>query len=270
MKVYITGKNGYIAVNLCRYLNQMGIEAKTVDVRQNVTEDIFDRADCVVHCAAIVHKKEKKYVSIYEDVNYRLTVKLAQIAKKSGVKHFIFLSTMSVYGKKSGEININTPLKPDTLYGKTKLKAENALTDMACNGFDVTVLRPPMVYGSGCKGNYRLLRRARLPIFPTTHNKRSMIYIDNLTNCIYEVIKCGITGIVLPQNEAYTDTGEMVRLINKAYNKNVKLIPCPFLKKTPFEIVNRIFGDLYYNKAIAFSRDVLSFESTIERTENGS
>src|SRR5699024_450683 len=89
---------------------------------------------------------------------------------------------MSVYGLEEGVIDDNTPLNPTTHYGKSKLQAEEKINELNNNSFKVAIVRPPMIYGKGCKGNYQRLRRLALitPVFPYIDNKRSMIYIDNL------------------------------------------------------------------------------------------
>lgn len=267
MKVVITGKNGYIGNSLCKYLNSKNISAKTVSVKEPYSKNIFDNANCVVHCAAIVHKKEKQYKDMYEAVNYKLTIALAELAKESGVEHFVFISTMSVYGNVNGEINNSTPLRPDNLYGSTKLMAEQQLNKMSDDNFKVTIIRPPMVYGENCTGNYRLLRRLLLPFFPNTNNKRSMIYIDNLSNVIYTVINEKITGLILPQNKEYTNTYNMVSAIGMAHNKKIRAVNGKFLNKIPLRIVKKVFGSLYYSENIAFSRDLYDFSQSVEKTE---
>ena len=131
MKVLITGKNSYVGKNIGNFLLYKNMEVKYVSVRNGISEDEFTDVDVVVHCAAIVHKKEAKFAILYDKVNYELTVDIAEKAKKKGVKQFIFMSTMAVYGKSEGEINGNTPLQPKTLYGESKLKAEKALEKIA-------------------------------------------------------------------------------------------------------------------------------------------
>lgn len=267
MKIVITGENGYIAKNLCNFLNSKNYQVATVSVRNSYAKDIFEGADCVVHCAAIVHKKEKEYVGQYENINFKLTVDLARLAKESGVKHFVFISSMSVYGKGVGEINMNTPLQPTTLYGKTKLMAENELKKIADKSFKLTILRPPMVYGENCDGNYRLLRKLMLPVFPNSYNKRSMIYVHNLSNCIYTVINEEIEGIILPQNSEYVNTCDMVQNIAKAHNKKIISIGCKAIQKIPVKTIQKVFGDLYYSNDVAFSRDFVDFKTSIINTE---
>ena len=169
MKVLITGKNSYVGKNIGNFLLYKNMEVKYVSVRNGISEDEFTDVDVVVHCAAIVHKKEAKFATLYDKVNYELTVDIAEKAKKKGVKQFIFMSTMAVYGKSEGEINGNTPLQPKTLYGESKLKAEKALEKIADENFKVSIIRPPMVYGRSCPGNYKKLRMLALKSVSYTH-----------------------------------------------------------------------------------------------------
>src|SRR5699024_4946803 len=115
-----------------------------------------------------IKRKQKKNASLYYVVNRDLTDAVAKKAKNEGVKHFIFLSTMSVYGLNEGIINEHTPLKPKTHYGKSKLQAEERIKLLATDTFKVAIIRPPMIYGKGCKGNYQRLRKLALmtPVFP--------------------------------------------------------------------------------------------------------
>src|SRR5699024_4004170 len=91
-----------------------------------------------------------------------------------------FLSTMSVYGLNEGIINEHTPLKPKTHYGKSKLQAEERIKLLATDTFKVAIIRPPMIYGKGCKGNYQRLRKLALmtPVFPDIYNYLRMIIVN--------------------------------------------------------------------------------------------
>lgn len=143
----------------------------------------FSKYDAVFHVAGIAHIKEtKKNAPLYYKVNRDLTIETAETAKKNGVKQFILLSSMSVYGLTTGTITKDTIPAPKSNYGKSKLEADIEIIKIADSSFKVAIMRPPMVYGKGCKGNYQLLRKAalRLPLFPDIENKRSMIYIDTL------------------------------------------------------------------------------------------
>ena len=268
--IAITGKNGYIASSLKKYFDENDIEARCVSVRSEPDENLFDNTDVVIHAAGIVHNK-KADPALYENVNVKLTEKLAALAKKNGVKHFIFFSTMSVYGLTTGEINGDTPLLPKNDYGKSKLAAEKILFDMADGNFKVTVIRPPMVYGKNCPGNYRSLSKLvkTVKIIPDTENKRSMIYISNLLGCVGNIVKNGTEGIILPQNKEYVNTADMCGYIAKYNGKKIL-----FSKKIG-KIVSRLninaakkaFGRLYYSKDIAFLCNDVTFEDSIKFTE---
>src|SRR5690606_11147904 len=148
-------------------------------------EKSFSAYDAIFHTAAIVHVKEKD-ISRYFKVNRDLTVELANKAKNEGVKQFIFLSTMGVYGTEIGYITKDNIPSPKTPYAQSKYEAEKILIEMNSSNFNVAILRPPIVYGRGCPGNYSRLAKlaVMLPIFPEMDNKRSMIYIDNLSEFI--------------------------------------------------------------------------------------
>lgn len=266
----ITGENGYIAVSLKKYLTENGIEVRCVGVRGDIDENIFKNADTVIHLAGIVHNKRAD-AALYDRVNTGLTQRLALLAKKSGVKHFVFFSTMSVYGLTTGEINADTPLLPKNDYGKSKLAAEKILSDMRDDSFGITIIRPPIVYGKGCPGNYRLLSKfARLVrLIPDTENKRSMIYISNLAACVLDVIKNGTEGVILPQNAEYVNTAQMCAYIAKYSGKRAFLSRGlgRIVSKIRLNIVQKAFGSFYYAKDIAYLCDAVGLEESIKITE---
>ncbi len=266
MKIILTGKNSYIASNVCKMLLSKGHSARCVSVRNGIDALEFKGIDAVIHCAAIVHKKEKKYADKYDAVNCELTAELARKAKSEGVKHFIFLSTMAVYGVKEGEISSATLLSPVTLYGKSKLKAENMLRELEDESFGVSIVRPPMVYGRGCPGNYgRLSRLSRLlPVIPLIYGKKSFIYIENLAHFITDLTEKSNFGTFMPMDGRYTSTSEFMKLISgRAYSKLlgrlVSLIPLAVLKK--------MFAPLWYSEDVASMCGHVSVEEAVERSE---
>ncbi len=269
--IVITGKNGYIGTILEKYLKKQGFDVCRADVRGEISEDLFDGADCVIHAAGIVHNK-KADSALYKKVNVALTKKLAQTAKNNGVKHFIFLSSMSVYGMDEGVITKNTVPAPVNGYGKSKLAAEKLLLAMQDEGFKVTILRPPMVYGAGCPGNYALLSKTvkKVHVFPDVKNKRSLVYVENLCECIARVINEKITGVIHPQNREYVNTAEMCVYIAKFGGK--KMFLSKFLGKTASLIkisaAKKAFGSLYYDTDIAFLCGFIGLEESIDLTEN--
>src|SRR5690625_1508283 len=220
--ILITGVNSYVGNSLADWLEQWPEKYHIVKIslRDGTwKEKDFSPYDVVVHVAGIVHQKEtKKNEALYYKVNRDLTYDLAKKAKKEDIKQFIFLSTMSVYGLEKGVIDENTPLRSKTHYGKSKLDAEKLIQKLDDKKFRVAIIRPPMIYGKNCPGNYQRLRKLALmsPIFPKIDNKRSMIYIDNLSEFIKLLINEQLSGIYHPQNDEYVCTSEMVRLIAKA------------------------------------------------------
>lgn len=271
MKVLITGKNGYVGKNIGNFLLYKNMEVKYVSVRNGISEDEFVDVDVVVHCAAIVHKKEAKFATLYDKVNYELTLDIAKKAKKKGVKQFVFMSTMAVYGKSEGEINANTPLQPITLYGESKLKAEIALKKMADEDFKVSIIRPPMVYGRSCPGNYKKLRllALKLPVFPLVENERSFIYVENLAYFIWNIISENKQGTFMPMDSNKESTDTMAKYICSANNKEIKLSPFfgKIVKKIPLNSLKKAFGSLYYGNDIAEMVSFTGFREAINYTE---
>lgn len=156
--ILITGKNSYIGSRfeewLAKYPDKYKVDA--ISLRdESWKEKDFSEYDVVYHVAGIAHRKEtKENRELYYAVNRDLAYEVAKKSKQDGIKQFIFLSTMSVYGLESGVIDEHTPLKPKSNYGKFKLQAEELIKPLEDDSFKIAILRPPMVYGKGCKGNY--------------------------------------------------------------------------------------------------------------------
>lgn len=140
-------------------------------------------------------------------------------------------------------------------YGRAKWQADKVIERMADKTFRVAVLRPPMVYGEGCKGNYQLLKKFALksPVFPNYGNQRSMVKIDVLCEFVAELIQKGKGGLYFPQNLDYVCTTEMVKQIAEENGKSIwttKLFN-PFIKlalKMKIGMIEKVFGDLTYEK----------------------
>lgn len=276
-KILITGKNSYIGTSLENWLLSEPDKYKvdTIDMKDvSWKEKDFFEYDVVFHVAGIAHIKETSVnQNLYYRVNRDLAYETAQKAKKDGVKQFIFLSSMSVYGIEQGIIDINTPLKPNSAYGKSKIEAEELINKLEDDSFSVAILRPPMVYGKGCRGNYpRLVGLAlKTPIFPNGDNKRSMIFIDNLSEFIKQLIDKRSAGLFFPQNAEYVNTSEMVRLIAEAHGKKVVTTRFfnPILRLMNISAINKVFGDLVYDKSMSdykFDYRVCMFRDSITKT----
>ena len=277
-KILITGKNSYIGTSLEKWLMREPNKYKvdSISIRDGLwKEKDFSQYDVVFHVAGIAHIKETSdNQDLYYKVNRDLAYETAQKAKEDGVKHFIFLSSMSVYGIENGVIDKNTSLKPNSAYGKSKIEAEELINKLEDSIFTVATLRPPMVYGKGCRGNYSRLAGLALktPIFPKVDNKRSMIYIDNLSEFVKQLIDNRSGGLYFPQNAEYVNTSEMVRLIAEAHGKRVLMTKLfnPLLRLMNVSTVNKVFADLVYDMSMSgYESDyrVCGFKDSINSTE---
>lgn len=248
-------------------------------------EKSFSGYDVVFHVAGIAHQDtgqvDKEKYKQYYAINKDLTIETAKKAKKDSVGHFIYMSSMSVYGKSSKigqekEIDEKTSPSPVNAYGDSKLQADLGILEMQEDCFSVTVLRPPMVYGAGCKGNYLSLSNAarKLPIFPYIQNQRSMIYIGNLSAFIKTVIDQKISGVLFPQNNEYVCTSDMVKEIARVHGKRMFFTrlfnPVIRLLSGRMPVVDKVFGNLTYIKMENTSQDKVlpySFKESIRLTE---
>lgn len=257
MKILVTGKGSYIGEFFKEYMlkNYSDYAIDALDMLDNSwKESDFSGYDVVLHVAGIAHIKEtSENASLYYKVNCDLASEVCRKAKNEGVGQFVFLSTMSVYGKEYGVINANTKPQPLTNYGKSKLMAEERITALESENFRIAVLRPPMVYGKGCKGNFQALKKiAQIsPVFPRLNNSRSMIYIVNLCEFIKLIADNKKSGVFFPQNDMYSKTEDIVRIIAEKNGKKiyfsvvlgilVKMI-MPFSTKA-----KKAFGSLIYD-----------------------
>ncbi|MBR5125409.1 MAG: NAD-dependent epimerase/dehydratase family protein [Oscillospiraceae bacterium] len=257
-RILVTGAGSYIGTSFVDYLSRFPgqYEAVVLDMIGDgwKTAD-FSGFDAVYHVAGIAHIREtEENAGLYYAVNRDLAVETARKAKKSGVPQFVFLSSMSVYGMEEGCITRQTEPNPRTNYGKSKLQAEAGLKELADDHFRIAVLRPPMVYGEGCKGNYQsLVKFAKImPFFPDYPNKRSMIHVDVLSDTVKTIVDSGAEGLFLPQDPEYVCTCHMVRDIAAGTGKKLKLLkilnPAVSLAKRFTAMGRKAFGDLYYLK----------------------
>lgn len=280
-KILITGANSYIGTSFEKYMAQWPekYQVDTVDMIDGTwREKDFSGYDTVFHVAGIAHQKEtQENAELYYKINRDLAFDTAVKAKTDGVKQFIFLSSMSVYGLETGVITKETVPTPKSNYGKSKLQAEELLNGLADETFKVAILRPPMVYGKGCKGNYRTLSKlaCKLPIFPAVKNERSMLYIDNLSEFVQLMIENEEKGIFWPQNTEYSNTTDLVKMIARVHGKKIAIIPgFAWLLKIfgCFSgIVNKAFGDLIYEQSLSEYRveyRLISLEKSISIEES--
>jgi len=258
-KILITGANSYIGTSLEKWLEKYPDEylIDTVEMKEDSwKEKDFSEFDIVFHVAGIAHvSSDPKMEDLYYKVNRDLAIETAKKAKDDGVKQFIFMSSIIVYGDSSCTkrvIDRNTIPTPSNFYGNSKLQAELDITPLESDEFKIVILRPPMIYGKGSKGNYPRLAKValKLPIFPNIDNQRSMLHIDNLCEFIKVMIDNEENGLFFPQNKEYVKTSEMVRIIANAHGKKIRLVkifnwPLKLMRRH-IELVNKIFGNLIY------------------------
>lgn len=288
-KILITGANSYIGTSFEKYLKQFGNEysVDTIDmVDGSWREKSFAGYDVVYHVAGIAHsdsgKISKEKAELYYRVNRDLTVATAEKAKEDGVKQFIFMSSAIVYGNsapigKQKMITKYTPVSPANSYGDSKVQAENGIRPLQNESFNVVILRPPMIYGKGSKGNYPILAKfaKKLPLFPYVKNERSMMYIENLCEFVRLMIDNEESGTFFPQNAEYTNTSEMVKMIAAAHGKKIHLVKgfgwvLKFLGLFT-GLVNKAFGSLTYDKDMSEYCEIyqlIDLQESIFRTEN--
>ena len=273
-RILITGANSYIGTSFENYIKENysnDYQIETIDMIDGSWRNSdFSSFDTIYHVAGIAHsdtgKISKEKEQLYRSVNTDLTIETAKKAKAEGVKQFIFMSSAIVYGDsapigKEKIITKDTKPSPSNCYGDSKLQAEIGLQQLEDNNFKVVILRPPMIYGKGCKGNFKTLEKLALtlPIFPKVENKRSMLYIGNLVEFVRLMIENNEQGIFWPQNKEYSNTSELVKLIAQANNKKIILVPgFTWLLKIISHftgLVNKAFGSLAYEHNISTYKD---------------
>lgn len=286
-KIVITGKNSYIGTNIKNRLLQNAGEFSVdeVDVETTEWENYdFSGTDTVVHVAGIVHRPDITDWNIYEKVNITLANNIAGKAKATGVKQFIFFSTMAVFGVRkrlsTNVIDENTPKNPTGMYGKSKLIAEEKLLSMQSDDFKVCVVRPPNVYGKNCRGNYisgfvKIVKL--LPAIPEAFEdvKQSMIHIDNLSEFIKLLIENESNGIFMPQDERSVSAVELMKTMSKVIGKEKKVskllgLGVSMLRFIP--VVKKAYGGIEYRCELSDSYfgkyQTISFAQAIEKTLN--
>lgn len=288
-KILITGAGSYIGTSFENYINTNFPDKYTVDTVDMIgggwKEKDFSPYDAVFHVAGIAHSDNGKISpekeKLYYSVNTELTSAAAEKAKSDGVHQFIFMSSAIVYGNSApiGKIKIitaDTPVSPANCYGDSKVQAEKRLKLLEDENFKVVILRSPMIYGKGSKGNYPLLAKLalKLPFFPRVQNERSMLYIENLCEFVRLMIENEESGTFFPQNSEYSNTSELVEMIAAAHGKKIKLVGgfTRLLKiMSCFTgLVNKAFGNLTYERSISDYKEnyrVAGLYDSVKRTE---
>ena len=202
-KILIIGANSFVGKNYIKY--SKNTDVKEVSLIENLPEEIdFKGYDVILHLVAIVHQSKKIDEKEYFRVNKDLCIRTAQKAKADGVKQFVFLSTVKVYGKydaKEGPWNEKSKCNPDDAYGKSKYAAEIELKKLEDQNFTVSIVRTPLVYGENVRANMRSFIKLveKVPILPlgNVENKRSFTSVENLVAFIDRIIEKRASGVFI-------------------------------------------------------------------------
>lgn len=282
-KVLILGKNSYLGESLNKWLKKYknNYQVDIVSTMNHEWKKVdFSKYDVVVDFAGIAHINNitSKMKKLFYSVNRDLTIELGKYAKKCGVKHFVYFSSMNVYGDYCDNISDRNAVHPTSFYGDSKLQGDKGLFKLEDENFVVAHIRPPFVYGKGCSGNYNSISKIakKTPIFPNFKNKKSMIYIDNLCEFVRLIIDDGCGGIFTSQNKELVSTADLVREISKCAGKKIwftKLFNwiIPIGNKLTRQ-VRRAFADDCYDISLSdyydFKYCVVDFKKSIRKTEN--
>ncbi|CSA20500.1 UDP-glucose 4-epimerase family protein [Vibrio cholerae] len=295
--ILLTGSTGFVGTNLVKSLTLKSDYIVKSAVRHAVNKDdglLFEVGDInastdfelplknttvVVHCAARAHvmdDKEAEPLTLYREVNTAGTVNLAKQAIDSGVKRFIFISSIKVNGE--GTL-VGCPFKtednhaPEDDYGLSKSEAEKQLVALAKDSsMEVVIIRPTIVYGPGVKANFASLMRLvskgiPLPFGSITQNKRSLVSINNLVDLIVTCIDHpkAANQVFLVSDDHDVSTAEMVRELAIALDKPTWQLPVPIWCYKLFgklfgksDIVDRLTGTLQVD--ISHTKETLGWK----------
>lgn len=292
-RVLITGANSYIGTSFEKYVCEKYSQDLSVDTIDMIDgrwrEKSFVDYDIIFHVAGLAHADvgnvTDEVKAKYYAVNTDLAIETCKKAKRDGVKQFVFMSSAIIYGDsapygKKKVITADTQPAPANFYGDSKLQADKGVRAEATDEFIVTVLRPPMIYGKGSKGNYPVLAKMakKLPIFPDVDNSRSMLYIENLCEFLCQVMLRAESGIFWPQNAEYSRTSTVVReiakasghkiFVSKAFNWAVALVS--HIPGRISGLANKAFGNQTYDMSISsydFDYQLYDLYTSIQLTE---
>lgn len=281
-KILITGAGSYVGESVRRYIlsSSSDFQIDGVDTMgDNWKKADYSQYDVVYHVAGIAHvNADPKMEELYYKVNRDLTIEVAKHAKAAGVKQFIFMSSQIVFHEsqslKTEVLTALTKENPNGFYGDSKLQAELGIKSLEDENFKVCILRPCMIYGPNAKGNFpRLVKLAcKTPIFPCWHNKRSMLYIDNLAEFVKQAVLRELRGTYYPQNRELADTVEIIRFFAKAAGHRIwitKLLnPFVWLGSFVLQPLNKMFATYYYDPEMSkmnFDYQLVNFEESLKR-----
>jgi nucleoside-diphosphate-sugar epimerase len=234
-KILITGANSFVGINFMKYSKYKYIGE--VSLYKTRPEDIdYGNYDVILHLAALVHQTKRIPDNIYYEVNRDLCLQIAELAKKAGIKQFVFLSSLKVYGEAFNDSEIrneDSKCFPDDAYGKSKYEAEIGLRKLENTDFTISVIRPPLIYGDRVKANMlsllNLIKSFPFLPFGKIYNKRNFVYTENLVGFIDRIIENRASGTFIAKDKGTLSTTELVIFLSKFLGKKVILFKLPKL-----------------------------------------
>ena len=268
-RILITGKDSFVGSNIRKYSVFRDIEE--ISLLDNKPEDInFEKYNIIIHLVAIVHQKKTIPENQYFIINRDLCLKVAELAKNAGIKQFIFLSTVKVYGKfisGSEPWNEKSLCIPEDAYGKSKYEAELALKKLADENFTVSIIRTPLVYGEYVRANMlsilKLINRTHILPFKDVENRRNFTGAENLVSFIDRIIEKRASGVFIAMDEKAISTSKLVKMISENLDKKIVLFKIPdFIIKIGMNVFPSIFDRLYGSFEMDNSRtlEILDFK----------
>lgn len=257
MKLVVTGSTGFVGQAVSACLESDGHEVvriarRRINATSFVIPDIgaetnwstaLPGADCIVHCAARVHVMHDSAVDpleAYREVNVAGTRRLAEQAVAYGVRRFVFLSSVKVNGEATEPSTAYTDADipaPKDAYGQSKQEAEQVLMEMSRQtGLEVVIIRPPLIYGPGVKGNFsslvKLVRKGIPLPLGAVDNRRSLVALDNIVSFIalcadLEKSSQAANQVFMISDGEDISTSDLLYEIAKAYGVKARMIPLP-------------------------------------------
>lgn len=249
----ITGAGGFVGQRLLSAAEEQAVPVQTVSLRKGFVD--LPEGDALIHLAAIAHTGHPDSEAVYA-VNRDLAVRVAESARAEGYEQFVFLSSALVWGSGYECVELETPEKPDTDYGKAKLQAEERIRAMETESFNVAVVRPPLVFGPGVKGNLAKLLHSvhRWPLCPlgTAENRRSLLHVDNLAAFLFYLADRRIGGTFAPADEPPLSSREILEKMARRMPEHGRVVSMPrpvraLLGAASPRIARSLFGSFVVN-----------------------
>ena len=283
MKILVIGKNGFVSTSFQQYMKKYeNIEVTAISARnQGWKDQDFSKYDAVYNATGLAHDDARKGTDEqFMDLNCKLPVELAKKAKAEGVKTFINMSSIIIYGDMSelgskALITENTVPTPAGIYGRSKLAGEKELQKLNDESFHVAIIRSPLIYSEHAVDNFLKLTSyaVKYPIFPKINNRRSMIYSDNLCELVKLIAENNSEGTFYPQQDRYICTSKLVRDVAAAAKSKMMLTkvfnPVIYVASKKVMFIRKVFGSLAYDMELSNVFDgkykVVDYKESIRR-----